>query len=217
MAHLHVGDDPPCDQTRNLAEQHPLARRHAHHRGRAFVLGRRLRMPGHQEAARMVLEILHLAPHGNPVHVDVGDRHEDRDLHHLLLKVFRLADHLGHHHPAVARCEDQIVVMDPDPPRFAEEGHDEEPEEQQENRASPHQGRARFVDQHPVEEPPDQQAHGTRNSDDLVSFLVDSHISVRFGVTSHKAYRQRRTAPKAAWHRSGRAHRRDPGSAVPNP
>ena len=83
MAHLHIGDDPARDQSGDLPEKHLLARRHPHHGRRALVLGGGFGMPRHQKPARMVLEVLHLAAYGNPVHVDIGDGHENRNLQHL--------------------------------------------------------------------------------------------------------------------------------------
>ena len=72
-----------------------------------------------------------VAAHGDPVHVDVGDGHEDRDLEHLLLEVLVLVDDLGHDDAAVAGCEGQVGVVDAHAAGFAEEGDDEEPEQQQ--------------------------------------------------------------------------------------
>ena len=122
----------------------------------------------------MVFEILHLAAHGNPVHVDVRNGHEDRNLQHLLLEVLVLGDDLRHDHAAVAGSEDQIGVVDAHPAGFAEEGYDEEPEQQQHEGAEPQQRDVRIVDQQMVKQPPQKQADSARDADDFVSFLIDS-------------------------------------------
>ena len=217
MTDGHIRDDAPGDQSRDLAEEHLLARGHPHHGRRAFVLGRGFGVPGHQETPRMVFEILHLAAHGDPVHVDVRNGHEDRNLQHLLLEVLVLGDDLRHDHAAVAGSEDQIGVVDAHPAGFAEEGYDEEPEQQQHEGAEPQQRDVRIVDQQMEKQPPQKQADSARDADDFVSFLIDSHNTVKFAVTSQKAYRRRRTAPRAAWRRSGPALRRDRESTFPNP
>ena len=123
----------------------------------------------------MVFEILHLAAHGNPVHMDVGDGHEDRDLQHLLFEVFVLRHDLRHDHAAVAGGEDQVGIVDAHPAGLAEERHDEEPEQQQHDGAEPQQRDVRVVDQQMIEQPPQEQADNSRNADDLISFLIDSH------------------------------------------
>ena len=175
---FHIGNDTTGDQTRNLTEEHLLAVGGSHDGRRPLVLGRGLRVPGHQETARMVLEVLHHAAYGHPVHVDVRDRHEDRDLQHLATEVLGLLHVLRHDDAPVARGEDQIGIVDPHPAGFAEKRHDEEPEEQQEHRSAPQQHHTRIALEQPVKHPPDKQANDARDADDLVAFLVYSHNSV---------------------------------------
>ena len=113
--------------------------------------------------------------------MDVGNRHEDRNLQHLLAEVFIFADHLGHHHAAVAGSEHQVGIVDAHAPRFAEERHDEKPEQQQEYRAAPQKRSCRVADQQPVEQPPNQEADQPRDEDDFVTFLIDFH-GIREGL-----------------------------------
>ena len=155
-----------------------MARIHPYDGRRPLVLGRGLGVPRHQEAARVVFEVFDHTAHGNPVHVDVGNRHENRNLQHLAVEVLLLADHLGHHHTAVARREDQVRIVDAHAARLTEEGHNEKPEQQQQDGAQPHDADVGMVDEQMVNQPPQQQAEDARKADDSVSFLVDSHLRI---------------------------------------
>ena len=68
-------------------------------------------MPRHQKPARMVLEVLHLSAYGNPVHVDIGDGHENRNLQHLAAQILGLPHVLRDDHAAVAGGEDQVGIV----------------------------------------------------------------------------------------------------------
>ena len=60
-------------------------------------------MPSDEEAARVVLIVLNLATNRQPIHMDIGDGHKDGYLHHLLLDILILIDHLGDNNTTIAR------------------------------------------------------------------------------------------------------------------
>jgi hypothetical protein len=60
-------------------------------------------VPSYEEAAVVVLGILHLAPHRVPVHMNVGYRHKYRYLQHLAIYVLLLVYNLGYDNTTITR------------------------------------------------------------------------------------------------------------------
>ena len=177
-ADFHIGNDTTGDQTRNLTEEHLLAVGGSHDGRRPLVLGRGLGMPRHQETPRMILEILHSTSDRHPVHVNVGNRHEDRNLQHLPIEVFALVHHFGHYDPAVARSEDQLRIMDLHTPRLPEKCHDKEPKQHKQNGSEPEQSRFGMARHQIVHQRPKQETDDSCQPDNLVAFLVYFHIRI---------------------------------------
>ena len=123
----------------------------------------------------MILEILDHAAHRKPVHVDVGDRHEDRYLHHLPIEILALVYRFGHDHTAVAGGEDQIGVVDLHAARLAEERHDEKPEKQHQYDQHPHERTVVVAAQQAIDPRTEQQTNQAGDTDDFVTFLIDFH------------------------------------------
>ena len=137
LTRLHVVDNAASNKTCNLAHEHLAAILQADNSRCTLVLGLRLRMPSHEEATMVVLGVLHLATHGQPVHVYVCNRHEDIDLKHILIKVLVIADNLRNYHAAIAGREDEFVVVDLHTAGLTEKGHDKEPKDNEQSAKYP--------------------------------------------------------------------------------
>ena len=173
--HFHIGDDTARDQACDLTEENLLSRSHLHHGRGAFVFGRGLGMPRHQKTARMVFEIFDGTAHGNPVHMDVGDGHEDRNLEHLLIQILVFLHDFGHDDAAVAGRKGEVGIVDAHAAGFPEKRDDKEQEPQQQHGAHPQQRNIRVADQQVIDQPPQKYANGAGNADNFVAFFIYSH------------------------------------------
>ena len=145
-------------------------------------------MPRHQETPRMILEILHGTSDRHPIHVNVGNRHEDRNLQHLPIEVFALVHHFGHYDPAVARSEDQLRIMDLHTPRLPEKCHDKEPKQHKQNGSEPEQSRFGMARHQIVHQRPKQETNDSCQPDNLVAFLVYFHIRIVSFLMKYEIY-----------------------------
>ena len=177
LSDFHIGDDTAGNQAGNLAEEHMTAVLHFHDGRRTFVFGRGLGVPCDEETAGMVFEIFDDTADGHPVHVDVRNRHEDRDLHHLLIEIFAFVYGFRHDDTAVAGREDQIGIMNLHTPGFAEKGHDEEPEQQHQDDHDPYERIVVVVAQQVIDARAEQQADQARDADDFVALFIDFHLN----------------------------------------
>ena len=82
----------------------------------------------------VVLGVLHLATHGQPVHVYIRNRHKDRYLHHLSLEILISLDNLGYHNPTVTGREDEALIVNLHTAWLTEERRNEEPKDEQKSR-----------------------------------------------------------------------------------
>src|SRR5690554_5224092 len=97
-----VPDDTPGQCTGNLPEKNLGAVGGLHGDRRALVQRGRLRMPGHQIFARMVLNETDPTADRIAVDMHVDGRHENRHLNTLVLEVFGFFDFLDHDYFAVS-------------------------------------------------------------------------------------------------------------------
>ena len=81
--------------------------------------------------------------------------------------------------------------MDADPPRIAEERHDEEPEQREQQRTEPQHAHVGVQGEQVVDGAPAYKTEHTRETDDSVTFLIDFHNRVSF---LHSENLQRREA-----------------------
>ena len=109
-AYLQVVANAARQQPGNLSDE-DLGAPRIDYQGVAFVLGRRLGVPGGQVAPRMVLVMGNCSANRVAVAMYVEDGHKNGNLQTLVVEVFAFLRLLNDDDPAVGRGVDQTVVF----------------------------------------------------------------------------------------------------------
>jgi hypothetical protein len=131
-------------------------------------------MPCHEEATMVVLGVLHLATHGQPVHVHIRNRHKDRDLKHLACEVLIIGNDLRNNNTAIAGREDEFVVVNLHTAGLTEEGHDKEPKDEEQRAEYPEIYTHHGLDEEERSKP-QGNAYKTRNGYNDITLLINLH------------------------------------------